>query len=201
MDITDFKLLEMIRFKILLLLYILFIVGSCNRGGNDVRNSISLPDNVDTVQNALFLIIKYLDSLPDIPKEKGITTFYAIDGDYIHINDFPKRKLNNTLMIPGLTSKTSREFIKLVFFLKKNFITSASKSGFNYWYFDYRELSYSNYEDSRDIILIRNISDTVGLYVENKIIDQKKNLLLVAPKTREEVLKNYNEIKIKNKQN
>lgn len=187
--------------KFFFLILILSLAVSCNRTNDELRDRIVFTDNIDTVQNAMLRIITFMDSLPDIPKEKGIARFYAIDGDYIHINNFPKRKLSISVMIPGLTLKSGSEFIQLVFFLKKNFITSASKSGFNFWYFDYRELSNPDYEDSRDLVLYRNFSDTVGLYVENKIIDQEKNLLLLAPKSREEVIKNYNEIKNKNKEN
>ena len=160
-----------------------------------MRNNISFHDDIDTVQNALYRIISYLDSLPSIPKENGSARFYAIDGDYIYIDEFPKMKLNKSLKIPGLSENESGEFISLVSFLKKNFITSASESRYKFWFFEYRKLDYPGDEDFRDIIVVRHNNDTIGLYVENKIIDHSKNLLLVAPKSREEFLKNYNEIK------
>ena len=172
---------------------------SCNRTNDELRNRILFTDNIDSVQEALIQTITYLDSLPNTPEGDSIGIFYAIDNNNLKINGLFKRKLDNSLKIPGLSSTSSLEFIHLITFLKKNSITSATKSGYNFWYFGYKELDYPEHDYYRDIIVMQKSNDTIGLYVENKVIDQKKNLLLVAPISREEFLKNYNEIKNKNK--
>ena len=186
------------RIKFFFLIFILSMAGSCNRTNDELRDRIVFNDNIDTVQNAMLRIITYMDSLPAIAEDGGISQFYVIHGDYLQISGFPKRKINNSIL-PGLTSKSRSEFIQLVLFLKRNFITSVYKTSNNTWFYDYRAFSNPDSEDPRDIVLNRNFNDTVGVYVENKIIDQEKNLLLLAPKSREEVLKNYNEIENKNK--
>ena len=189
--------------KFSLLILILSFTISCNRTNDELRNHLIFNDNIDTLQAALFRIITFMDSMPGIQENNGITRFYVIKDDFIHISGITKMKINDSLLIPGLSARSSREFIQLVLYLKKNFITSTYKSRFDFWFYDYRALNYPDYEDTRDIVLIRNIRDTIGLYVENKIIDHKNQLLLVAPKSQEEVLRNYNEIenKKKNKEN
>lgn len=169
--------------KFLIFIFILIIIISCNHINDPARDSISFPDGIDTVQNALYHILNYMDSMSLSPDSSNPGDSYIIDGEYLYVSNFKKRKISDTMIIPGLSASSSFDFIQTILFLKRNHITSGYKSFSNdFWYFDYRKLSYEEFETTRDIVLIRGNSDTLHLSDDNKIIDQKKNILLVAAK-------------------
>ncbi len=161
----------------------LFTLLSCSRVDNKNRNRIVFKDRLDTVQNALFHLSNLLDSLPEVPKEAEIAPHYALDGEFLYINTYNKKKINDSLKIPGLSKISSNSFIKTILFLKENYITGAYKSAnTKIWTFEYRKLWNEEYDYLRDIIIFNKSSDTLNLYLDNQILDQKKNILLVAPK-------------------
>ncbi len=159
------------------------ILISCSNINNKERNSILFKDSLDTVQNALLRLTNLLDSLPEVPKEAEVASHYALEGEFLYVNNFNKRKINDSIIIPGLSKVLSHEFIELILFLKKNFITAATQSSNSkIWFFAYHKLWNEEYDYYRDIVVFNKSSDTLNLYLDNQILDQKKNILLVAPK-------------------
>ena len=163
--------------------FLILLLSSCTLTDKN-RNQIVFEDPIDTVQNALFHVEQMLDSLPFAYHEKDDLAYYGLDNDgYLTFNKFHKHKISENLRIPGLSDEFSSTFLNLILFLRKNYISGAYQSlSTKIWTFSYRDLLEGGYDEVREIIVFNKDSDTLNLALDNKIIEHKGNLLLIAPK-------------------
>lgn len=152
----------------------------CSLNADPNRNIIAFQDSVEMVQNALHDLSSILNSLPQVPKELGVARRYALDDSVLYVNAYHPVKINS-LIIPGVSKASTKDFIRLILFLQRNYITGAFKIN-NDWHFEYRKLYNENYDGYRDIILNESENDTLGLSGYYKILDKKRGILLVAYK-------------------
>lgn len=166
------------RNMLLVIVSVFYSLVSCSHNDGD-RDRIVFKNDFDSVQTALLHLNSLLNELPKDSQSPG----YSLKDDFLYLNSYKKKKINDSMQIPGFSLDSSHQFFKLIFFLRENFITGAYKpSNSTVWFYIYKRLTDEDFEDYRDIVVSDKKFDTSQVLFDRKILDKKENILLVAPK-------------------
>lgn len=160
---------------------------------NYIAFNVSKDAMVDSLKTATELLDK-------MDYGNGATCF-VVDGKLHHtrkefgfsIVEMPGENSSSFPIIEPLDQENSIRLFNLIHFLNKNGIHGMVKRWDELCWFGYKQKNfnpYNNFNQSRDIVYIKETKDTCSKYFNKMVIlDRYKNILLVAPDT-------YNEPKL-----
>ncbi|MDP2336419.1 MAG: hypothetical protein Q8N05_08230 [Bacteroidota bacterium] len=181
--------------RLFLITAIVFLIG-CDQSKNSKNelNYIDFKVSKDTMIDSLKTATMLLDKMD---YGNGATCFivegklhYTRKDFGFSIVEMPEENSSSFPIIEPLNQDYSIQFFKLIQFLYRNGIHSMGKRSDGLFCFGYnqRKLNPNNdFNRSRDIVYIKEPKDKFSkFFYKSIIIDQYKNILLVAPETYDE---------------
>ena len=172
--------------RIYILITVLFLL-SCSDDYDVKRDKLIFKDSILDVQSALISVNKIMIT-------ENIKNYFFRKDDILFFNGTKIMKYDSTNVIKIeqklvgqnlISKKYSKQFLKNIIFLKRNYIIGAYEHAFfKILFFSYRDVYDGEYHNFRDIIL----GDCENIVIpENKIethilLDCKSNMLLLRPK-------------------
>jgi|SRR5215831_12534460 len=160
---------------------------SCNFFNSPQANKIKFASPIDEIEDSILKLNGILDKLP---RAEDMRNYYFGDRDILFINHTQigspdHLKLDSLDLLSGFSYADKSEFLNIINYLKSNQITgSYHEPNAKMWFYDYYNTCDIGFDDCRNIVVVRQLSDQKQL--ENapfKIIDQRDRMFLIAPLT------------------
>jgi len=152
----------------------------CNRG-DPKREKIVFEDDFQSVTDTMAVMVQIMDKLKNI---KGIDNYgFSLDGDFgiggQNIGNVANILSDTFKLLEGMSKETKNQFISIVMFLRRNFMSGCSYDGaMNRWYFSYRDIPIINRDDNRLLILLKEGDKAEHYEKFVRILDRKGNVIL-----------------------
>lgn len=155
------------------------------------RDQIIFEENIISVGDSLAVMDQLLQKFPT--NSKMVNYFIDRQG-FLYLGaekiDPLKGAINNPKVrkdkiFENFTDDEIDRFFNLIAYLQKNNIDAANlEKEIGMFLFNYRRTEENRFKEIREIMILRSSSDTLNsLFLEDfKILDQKSNLILIAPK-------------------
>lgn len=163
-----------------------FWISSCSQVPDPLRNKIEF--NAETYQVADSLLrmeelLRKLSPSQVLSSSTDIDGYLFVNGKKMGLLEFATKDslTRNDPVFKNLLEEDYSEFISLSIFLLKNNIGYSMRDNLSgVFVHGYRETSENSYNDVREIIVNVDVT-SVNFLKRYQILDQKENLVLVAP--------------------
>ena len=157
---------------------------------NLVRNQIFFEDNIKSVADSL---VKMNQLLQKFPTHTKMVSYFIDREGYLYLGAekiaplngaINNPKVRNDMFFKNFNDAEITQFFYLMAYLLKNHIDAANlEKPIGKYLFNYRRTKENRFNDMREIMILSGSGDTLTTYFKKhfQILDQKSNLVLIAP--------------------
>ena len=157
---------------------------------NPVRNKMVFENKIETVADS----VARMDALMIKISRTGTNGYFLTNEGYLYFNSekigpikgaINNPKIRKDMAFEHMSDQEINSFFYIMAFLLKNHIDGGYKHRVTGQYvYNYRRTAENSYDDLREILFVRSQQDTLSSEFRNtyQILDQKSNLVLIAPK-------------------